>query len=112
MLIEPGDRQLRELFGLVQILQAVRAEVEQLRAGRKAAFSERPRRPGEEDLATVAGGCDPRRPVHVHADIAVAADAALAGVHADPDADADIARPCFGGEVALDGDCSRDGRRG
>ncbi len=54
-------------------------------------MEEAPRRLGDDDLAAVRGGCDPRRAVHVHADVAVRRHERLTGVdtHSDPD------RPTF-----------------
>jgi AbrB family looped-hinge helix DNA binding protein len=45
------------------------------------------RRLGDDDLAAVRRGCDPRGPVDVHSDVAVGRQERLAGVkpHADPD---------------------------
>ncbi len=58
---------------------------------------------GEDDLAAVRGGCDPRRSVDVHADVALVGQQRLARVDAHPDAD----RP--GLERLLRVNCGGDG---
>ena len=73
-----------------QVLQAVLAEVTQ-RSGR---LEQAARRLRDDDLAAVRGGCNPRRSVHVDADVALVGHERLAGVDAHPNADrAGLERP-------------------
>jgi hypothetical protein len=82
-----------------QILQAVLAEV----ADRSVCLKEAAGRLGDDDLAAVRGGCNARRPVDVHADVALLGHERLAGVDAHPD----LNRPCF--ERLLRLACGGDG---
>ena len=75
--------ELEEALGADQVLQAVLAEV----ADRSLCLEKAARRPGDDDLAAVRRGCDPRRAVDVHADVAFLGHERLAGVDAHPDPD-------------------------
>ncbi len=69
---------LEELLGLRQILETVLPQVAQHRR----LVQERPRRSGDQHLASMAGRSDARRPVKVHADIPLGRQRRLAGVDA------------------------------
>ena len=58
---------------------------------------------GEDDLAAVGRGGDPRGPVHVDADIVVSAPHPLPGVKSHPDPHAGARGPVVGGQAPLDG---------
>ena len=75
--------ELEEALCADQVLQAVLAEV----ADRSVRREEAARRLGDDDLAAVRGGRDPRCSVDVYADVALVGHERLAGVNAHPDAD-------------------------
>ena len=75
--------ELEEALCADQVLQAVLAEV----ADRSVCLEKAARRLGDDDLAAVRRGCDPRRAVDVHADVALLGHERLAGVDAHPDPD-------------------------
>jgi hypothetical protein len=88
--------ELEEPLRRAQVLEPVLPQVAHLDAG------EIRRRLREQHLAAVPGGGDPRRAVHVEADVALVAEPLrLAGVHAHPHAHRPVARPRVGGERAL-----------
>lgn len=65
-----------------QVFEAVLSEIDELAF--RYLVTGRPRR---DDLAAVRNAGDPRRTMDVHADIPLAGQNRLAGVHADSDAD-------------------------
>ena len=72
------DAELEQRDRLGEVLQPVLAEIASARA-----VDELARRPREQHLPAVAGRHDPRRHVHVLADVPSAVELRLAGVHAD-----------------------------
>ena len=102
---EPGRQavgdQLVERLGCGQVLEPVGAQRDGARPVRPVPLQEGLGRPGQQDLPAVAGGGDPRDPVHVHPDVAVAGRRPLAGVDADPDPHLPPAGPGVGGQAAL-----------
>ena len=71
------------------------------------------RRVGEEHLAAVPDAGDAAGAVNMESDVALGAEAGIAGVHAHPDPDLGVVRPRLAGERALGGQGGRDraGRR-
>ena len=102
LLGEAGRDDLEEPLGLGQPVQLVLAEVLQLDAAGQLDV----RRVGHEDLAAVAGLRDPRRPVHVEADVVAVLERRLARVDADSDAELDPVLP----RVSRDGALRLEGR--
>ena len=84
---EVAPAELEEALRADQVLQAVLPEVSE----RSIRLEEAARRLGDDDLAAVRGGCDPRRAMDVHADVALLGHERLAGVDAHPHLD----RPGF-----------------
>ena len=72
---------------LVEVLEAVNAQIEDADAGGEAVADEVAGRLRQHDLSAVSGGSDSRRAMHVHAHVARGPQAWLAGVesHAYPD---------------------------
>ena len=66
--------ELEQTLGRAEVLQPVQAEVAHVRPGEVG------RRLGQQHLPAVPGGCDPSRPVHVVADIALVRQERLARV--------------------------------
>ncbi len=95
------EDQLREVFGMVQVLQAVLPQVPKRDTLGKAPLHQRARGIGEQDLPTVARGGDAGGAVHVDADVVVAAERRLTGVHAHTDADLHALGPGVGRERTL-----------
>ena len=75
--------ELEEALCAGQILQAVLAEIADGSVGRQEAAG----RLGDDDLAAVRGGGDPRRAVDVYADVPLVGHERLAGVNAHPNPD-------------------------
>ncbi len=98
---EALDHELVEALGLVDVLQPLLAQVAERRVGRQLVPDERGGGRGEEHLATVRGGGDPRALVEAEAVIALVADLGLAGVEAHADAALGALGPVVRGERAL-----------
>jgi len=75
---------LKEVLRAIEILQAVLAKIAQRNARREPVGDQLARRAGDEDLATVAGRTDPRRAMHVEADVIMASDVSLASMNTHP----------------------------
>src|SRR6266571_6501528 len=92
VLVQAGNGQLEEAFGLAQVLEAVGAEVAQ---GDPAweLLDELARLPREEDLAAVPGGAHAGDTVDVESDVALVDEGGLAGVDPDPYPDVRSVRP-------------------
>ena len=114
-----GDDQPVQAGRFVEVLDGAEALVEAAStpsspASRQAAGQGRDERVGDDDLPAVAGRRDPRRVVHVDADVVLGiarcptiAEPALAEVEAHPDADRRAVRPRLGGERPLGRDRGR-----
>jgi hypothetical protein len=96
------------MLGVVDVFQAVVAEVTEGGAVGEVVLDERPGGVRQQDLAAVAGRRDPGGPVDVDPPVVVPARSALPGVEPHPDPDLGI------GEIALGGHGRPDGadRRG
>ncbi len=81
----PGPGQLVDVLRLPDVLQPVKPQVPDGHPGRQPGCRQQPRRLGQHHLTAVRGRRDPRRPVHVHADVAVLVPGRLARVQAHPD---------------------------
>ena len=84
--------ELVQALGRGQVLEAMVAEVTQLRLRCRAAA----RRLREEYLPAVPGAHDPRRPMDVDADVSLLGDDRLAGVDADPHAHGPVRQRVLG----------------
>ena len=91
------------MLGVVDVLQAVIAEIPKGGAGRQAVLDERPGGTGEDDLPAVSRPGDPRGSVHVDADIVVPARNPLAGMEAHPDSRRGVEGPLVRGQGPLGG---------
>ena len=87
------DHQVGEVLRVRQILEAMQADVAQADPVRKIMLHQRTRGRREQDLASVRHGCDPGRPVHVQAEVVVAAQHPLARVEPGPDPKLDAVGP-------------------
>ena len=99
--VEPVDRQIVEMFGAIEILETVDAEVAERDALEDRIRQERPRRFGDHDLTAVARGSDPCRTVDVDPDVVVAAQDTVAAVQTHPDANLAAVGPGVGRESSL-----------
>jgi hypothetical protein len=105
------DDELADPLG-PEVLQPVLAEAPNRHPVRQLVRDERRRGLGNEDLAAMTGGPDPRRPMDVRADVlAVRVEPAVAGVDSHSDAHRRIVRPGLGGECHLGGSRRGDGLR-
>jgi hypothetical protein len=95
------DLELVEPLGPLDVRQRGLAEVAQPQVGPELAAHQGRRGAREQHLAAVPRVADPRRLVHRQADVAVRADARLAGVQAHPDANVDVVGPLLLGERTL-----------
>ena len=96
--------QLEERDRLVEVLEAVLTEI----ADKHPVVEQRPRRLAQQHLAPVSRRHDPRRPVHVEADVLGRVENRLARVHADPDPNRPMLEPAH---RLLDGHDCRPGSR-
>jgi hypothetical protein len=98
---QPLDDELEEALGTVEVRQGGVAEVAEAEALRQLVPHEIGGSAREEHLAAVTGVSDSRGLVHREADVAVAAEARLAGVDAHPHPHRDSLRPVVTGERKL-----------
>ena len=91
------------------VLQPVHAEIPQLHPSRKGVLDQPPGGVGHDDLPTMGRVGDPRRPVHVDADVVVPTWNPLPGVEAHPDPNGEAGRPVVGGQTPLGGGRGPDG---
>jgi hypothetical protein len=98
---EALDQQLVQVLGHGDVLQPVVAQVAEGGPLRQGLLHQPPGGLGDQDLPAVAGSSDPGGPVHVHADVVVSAQDALAGVQAHPHPYPGGGGPLVGGEAAL-----------
>ena len=114
--VEAAQRRERAVAELIdplrprQVLEPMLAEVDDIVVSREQVA----RRLGEQHLAAVARGRDPRRAMHVHADVARLRQQRLAGMDADPSAERmrgerGLRRSCGGDRIgrAREGDEER-----
>ena len=106
---QPVDLELHDALGLVDVLEADRAELDLAHAVGQRARHERGGRRGQQDLPAVAGGADPRGAMDVDPDVALLSDDGLAGVDAHADAELGPVRPVVARERLLGGDGGGDG---
>jgi hypothetical protein len=103
-----AEDDLEEVLGAIEVLEPVLAEIAQRDVGGQLVGDQLARGAGDEHLRTMAGRADPRRAVHVQADVIVVADLGLAGVDPHPHAHVDVLGPALGGERALGADRGGD----
>ena len=96
-----ADDELKEPFGLGEVLEPVQTEVAQRKALRQAGLDQRTGRIRDHHPASVRGSGDAGGMMHVEADVLVANERGLAGVEADADPDGLVFRPCVACESAL-----------
>ena len=95
---------MNETLGPLEVLQPEFAEVTQLETVTQRILRELACGPRQEHLAAVGRRRDPGRPVHVDADVVVAAQRALPRVQAHPNPHgAHLRGPRLGGQGTLDG---------
>ena len=97
---------------VLDVLQVRLAEVVDADALRELVAEQRARRLGEQNLAAVPGGADPRRAHDVQPDVALVADGRLAGVQPHPHADLRVLGPRVVAQRALGRDGRLDGGAG
>jgi hypothetical protein len=100
---QPGDHQVVQAHGEVEVPQPVHPEVPQRHPGRDVALHQHPGGVRDDDLAAVRRRGDPGRPVHVDAAVVVPAEGPLAGVQAHPHPHRPPRRPVVGGQAPLGG---------
>jgi hypothetical protein len=96
-----GDDQLIDVFRLVEILQALLAEVAETDVGRGVVEHELPRCRREQDLATVAGGHDARCAVDAEPDVVGLGERGLARMQSHPHPENGPLRPRVLGKRTL-----------
>ena len=84
---QSGHVNLGDVLGVVQVLQAVLAEVAEGGPVGKVVLHQGAGGPGDQDLAAVPGRGDARGAVHVDADVALVREQRLPGVKTHPHAD-------------------------
>ena len=84
---QAGDHEIVEAQRIGEVLETVKPQVAQDHAVGQGLFDETGGRRRDDHLAAVAHRGDAGRPVDVDPEVVVPAERALAGVHADPDAD-------------------------
>ena len=96
-----ADDELEELFGAIEVLEPVLAEVPERDVARQLVGDQLARGARDQHLSAVAGRADPRGAMDVQADVVIVSDLGLAGVDADPHADVDTLGPALGRQRPL-----------
>ena len=107
---EPDDRELVQALGVRHVLEAMVAEVNELRALGEGVLNQLLRGPRQQDLSPVSGVPDPGRAMDVEADVSLADRGALTGVQPHPDPDVGASRPGVAGQLPLHVDGRPNGR--
>ena len=106
---QPRSNELKDALRVFDVLQLVRAEVDELDVGQLLVLDDRRGRLREENLPAVPGGHDSRGAVHPEADVVVVRDRRLTGVHAHPDPEPRVGGPGVSLEGLLGCHRSRNG---
>jgi hypothetical protein len=109
---QPGNLELEEPFGPVEVRKHRRPEVEQGELARQVMPDEVRGRAREQHLPTVTRVADARGLVDGEPDVAVCSDAGLAGVQPHADAHLHVVRPVVLGERELPGGGGLERRAG
>jgi hypothetical protein len=107
---QPLDHQVVQVDREVQVFQPVLPEVTKGRPFREGVLDQAPGGAGHDDLPAVGRPGDPRRPVHLDANVVVAAQHPFAGVQAYADPYGEARGPVVGGQAPLGGHRGRDRR--
>ena len=96
-----ADDDLEEVLGTIEVLEPVLTKIPERDVGRQFVGDQLACGARNQHLPTLAGRADPRRAMHVQADVVIQPDLRLAGVHADAHAHLDALGPTLGRRRAL-----------